>query len=199
MRLWKGPVVNYLDFFASVISSITSLAWPAAFVGAVWLFRGEIRPLLPRLKLKHKETEISFRLDAAENVVEQLPVPQEAAPATPEELSRFEQLVAISPRGALMEIRREVEEALGNAARRAGYKTFGGARSQLRILRKGTIIDENTSKLVDDLFAIGNAAAHDPQAAITAADARRYRVIADRVVETLENPPSRESSGPGDF
>ncbi|MGX9120368.1 DUF4145 domain-containing protein [Mesorhizobium sp. BHbsci] len=192
--------MNYLDFFASVISSITSLAWPAAVVTAVWLFRGEIRPLLPRLHLKHNETEISFRLQEAENVVERLPAPpDEAAPATPEELSRFEQLVSISPRAALMEIRREATEAVSAAGKRAGYTSLAGARGTMRMLRKHMIIDEDTSKLLDDLFAIGNAAAHDPQAAITAADARRYRALADRVIETLENPPPREPSGPGDF
>jgi hypothetical protein len=47
--------MNWLDFWASVISSITSLAWPAAVVTAVWIFRGELRPLLPRLHLKHKD------------------------------------------------------------------------------------------------------------------------------------------------
>ncbi|RUX97159.1 MULTISPECIES: DUF4145 domain-containing protein [unclassified Mesorhizobium] len=194
--------MNYLDFFASVIGSITSLAWPAAVVTAVWLFRGEIRPLLPRLHLKHKDTEISFhrRLEDAEIVVERLPAPpQEPAPATPEELSRFEQLVAISPRTALMEIRREAEEAVGRAGTRAGYRTFGGARGTMRMLRKHMVIDESTSKLLDDLFAIGNAAAHDPHAAITADDARRYRVLADRLIDTLDNPPPRDPSGDGDF
>ncbi|MDX8445024.1 DUF4145 domain-containing protein [Mesorhizobium captivum] len=193
--------MNWLDFFASVIGSITSLAWPAAVVTAVWMFRGEIRPLLPRLRLKHKETEVSFRLDAAETVVGQLPAPPDTAPATPEELSRFEQLVNISPRTALMEIRREAEEAISNAASRAGYppRAFGGTRGTLRMLRKHDLVDENTSQLLDDLFAIGNAAAHDPQASLTAIDARRYRALADRVIAVLENPPPREPSGPGDF
>ncbi|MEI9417564.1 DUF4145 domain-containing protein [Mesorhizobium sp. Cs1321R2N1] len=193
--------MNYLDFFASVISSITSLAWPAAFVGAVWIFRGEIRPLLPRLYLKHKDTEVSFRqrLEEAEVVVERLPAPPaELPPPTPEEQSRFDQLVAISPRTALMEIRRDAEEAVTNAAKRAGLTPrFGiGTRGTSRLLRKHNFIDGDTSTLLEDLFAIGNAAAHDPQAVITADDARRYRAIADRLIETLEkqSPPS-----PADF
>ena len=54
------------QFSAAIVQSIVSLAWPAAFIGAVWLFRGRLMELLPLLKLKHKETEISFRLEQAE-------------------------------------------------------------------------------------------------------------------------------------
>ncbi|TGQ79332.1 hypothetical protein EN850_20810 [Mesorhizobium sp. M8A.F.Ca.ET.207.01.1.1] len=182
--------MNYLDFFASVISSITSLAWPAAVVTAVWLFRGEIRPLLPRLHLKHKDTEVSFRqrLEEAEVVVERLPpASAELPPPTPEEVSRFEQIVSISPRAALVEIRREAEEAVGAAGLRVSLASFGGARGTMRALRRRDLIDEGTSLLFEDLFAIGNAAAHDQNATVTAADARRYRALADRLIETLES------------
>src|SRR5690606_3918441 len=98
--------MNWLDFFADVLRSIVSLAWPAAIVMSVWIFRNEIRPLLPRMRVKHKDTEFSFRLEEAEKVVDSLPPqPADVAPATPEEISSFERLARISPRSAMLEMR----------------------------------------------------------------------------------------------
>ena len=116
------------------------------------------------LRVKHKDWEASFRLDQAEKEASQLPAPTSATEANPtaEEESRFKQIANISPRAAIMERRREIEEALSNLALKHGIDGRKAPMLQMiRILRGSEgIIDPNTSALLDDLRAIGNTAAH---------------------------------------
>jgi hypothetical protein len=182
--------MNWLDFFASVVASITSLAWPLAMVAAVWMFRGEIRPLLPRLRLKHKETEITFRLDEAEKVVEHLPAPNpNSPPETPEEVSRFEQVARLSPRGALLEVRAEFENELRTFASEKGVKPDQPITHILRSLRKNQMIGEAAAALADDIRVIGNRAAHVEGFPVSEEMALRYKELTNKFVDLLEFGP----------
>lgn len=159
------------QFIAAITQSLVSMAWPVAFVISVALFRGRLTQLLPFLRFKHKETEISFRLDQAEIEVKQIPVPIPANPPiepTPEEKSRYEQIAELSPRAAILEKRSELEQTLHAVAQPylPEHKRESGRGVSLlesiRVLRQAKIIDETTSALLDDLRAIGNQAAHRP-------------------------------------
>lgn len=179
--------MNYLDFFASLFASATSLAWPGAIVAAVWIFRGELRPLLPRLQLKHKETEITFRLSEAERTVEQLPRKDlDVPPPTPEEISRFDKIAHISPRAAILEIRAELESAVYGLAESSGDPRKLPFGNMIRLLRENELVDPGTSALLDDLRVLGNRAAHGPIQDFSVEDARRYKAIADRVMDSLQ-------------
>ncbi|MER8382269.1 DUF4145 domain-containing protein [Mesorhizobium sp. M0027] len=179
--------MNYLDFFASLFASATSLAWPAAIVAAVWIFRGELRPLLPRLHLKHKDTEISFRLSEAEKTAEHLPHKNiEIPPPTPEEISRFDKIVQISPRAAILEVRAELESAVYGLAESSGQARKLPFGNMIRLLRDNELIDAGTSALLDDLRVLGNRAAHETSHDFSVDDARRYKAIADRVMNSLQ-------------
>jgi hypothetical protein len=177
--------MNWLDFFASVFASIASLAWPAAVVAAVYMFRGELRPLLPRLRLKHKETEISFRLDGAEYAAEQLPAPQ-SPPETPEERNRVEQLADLSPTAVVLEARRDLDAAIRFKANAVGLEAERKPIvHMIRELRMRQEIPPQISALLDDLRAVGNAAAHDRNYAVTKETALRYRELADNAIGHL--------------
>lgn len=93
--------MNLYQFIAAMFGSLMSAAWPAAFVFAVWLFRERLTELLPLLRLKHKDWQISFGLDKAEEDVKRIPTPSEPellpAPDV-EEKSRLETLAKIAPR-----------------------------------------------------------------------------------------------------
>lgn len=182
--------MNYLDFFASVIASITSLAWPVAVVASVWIFRNDLRPLLPRMRFKHKDTEFSFRLEEAERTMEQLPPPADSAPATPEEITNFERIARASPRSALMEMRREIEDVLKKHAEAQGYKSnwMASPRAILRRLRERDAINSTAASLFDEVIALGNVAAHDSNAAFTFEDAMRYRSVVDHAIRMLDEP-----------
>ena len=104
------------QFSASLFQSLTSLAWPAALIVCVWLFRAQLAGLLPNLKVKHKDWEISFRLNEAEKAAANLPAAsdsQEPPPPTPEEKSRFYQIAKISPRAAILEMRATLDDGVG--------------------------------------------------------------------------------------
>jgi hypothetical protein len=69
------------------------LAWPGTVGFIIYLFRREIRPLLPyaRLRLKHNETEVDLRLDMVTETAGQLPRVESLSPLTEEETERFTQ------------------------------------------------------------------------------------------------------------
>lgn len=202
-----GQGMSWLEFIATMFESLMSVAWPVAVVLSVWLFRREIGPLLPHMRLKHKETEISFRLDEAERVVNQLPPPaDEVALAPPEEISHFEKIARLSPRAALMEMRREVETVLNREADRmpalpwkknvVGATPHHSPRQILRVLRSKNAIDSTAANLFEDVLAIGNIAAHDDATTFTFEDAMRYRNVVDQAMRFLEIPPV---NGPEDY
>jgi hypothetical protein len=70
------------QFFASLFSSLVSRAWPVAIFGCVWLFRERLAELLPLLRLKHKDWELSLLLDQAEKEAAKI-APTDAAQRPP--------------------------------------------------------------------------------------------------------------------
>src|SRR5690242_6670782 len=177
------------QFAASVIQSLVSLGWPIALVVCVWLFRAQLASLLPNLRLKHKDWEISFRLNEAEKAAANLPPASSSleAPPTPEEKNRFQKLAKLSPRAAILETRATLEDAVRSFASAIGMPNLSpyiNYASLIRNLRKNDLIDSNASALLDDLRAIGNAAAHN-QSDPTEQDAIRFAELAERLIRQI--------------
>lgn len=183
--------MNGYGLVASIIQAIAGLAWPAAFVVAVYLFRQRLTELLPRFYVKHKDWEASFRLDQAEKEAAALPLaPQEAPEAapTPEERDRFEELLKVSPQAAILEIRRDLDNAVLMAATAQNLLPASRRGSSMleatRALRSKGLIEPEISAILDDLRNVGNSAAHG-QGELTESDARRYKKLAERVRSRL--------------
>lgn len=174
------------QFIADIFKSLVSLAWPAAFVVAIWIFRSKLSELMPLLRLKYKDLDVSFRLDQAEKEAKAFPAPAEPMSPTPEEANKFAALVKMSPRAAILERRVELQDALESFAVSVKMKYRPGNILQLtRSLRQYQLIDERTSALLDDLRVIGNKAAHDPTTTFTEEDALRFGEYSDRLIEGL--------------
>jgi hypothetical protein len=177
--------VNGYGLIAAIVQSISSLAWPTALVAIVWLFRRRLEDLLPMLRAKYKDFEISFRLEQAEKEAAALPpLPTSAdsdSEPTPEERDRFEQIAEISPRAAIMELRRDLEEFLKGIAQQYNLDPRPMSIASItRMLRSRELIDQHTSALLDDLRAVGNAAAHGGnETQFSTEDARRFRLLAE--------------------
>jgi hypothetical protein len=156
------------QFVAAMFQSLVSLAWPAAAVACVWLFREKLNTLLPFLRMKYKDFDVSFRLDQAEKEAALIPPPPPSPDLepTPEEKSRFERVAEHSPRAAILEKRAELEQVVKTAAEPYVSTTIAKSwktlplTSAIRALRQQNVIDEKTSALLDDLRVIGNRAAH---------------------------------------
>jgi MoxR-like ATPase len=175
--------MNGYALTAEIIKAIASLAWPVSFVGAVWLFREKLIELLPNLRVKHKDWEVSFRLNEAEKEAESLPpVAPEALP-TPEEKNRFDQIAKISPRAAILEYRAQLEQAVRDFAQSVGMVESRRPFADLvRELRKHALIDSPTSAILDDLRTVGNSAAHRADNEFSLDEALRFRALAERVI-----------------
>ena len=162
------------------------MAWPTALFGCVWLFRGELRPLLPKIHLKHKDTEVSFRLDRAEQGVDHGPAPA-LPPPTAQEDQRLEQLAQIAPNLALIEIWQEVEESIRRRADEVGVRSPDHANIML-VLRELQLVgkvDPGLMASISELRALRNTAAHHRLVSMTASDVKRYRDVGDHIIARL--------------
>lgn len=195
-------MLDRYQLWASLAQSAASLAWPGAFVFAIWLFRRELAKLFPLLRLKYKDFDISFRLDEAEREAARLPVArtEDGSAPTAEELSRFERLAEISPRGAIVELRSELEDTIKKVALANGVDVHS-TKSLLhmtRLLRSHKIIAPQTSALLDDLRVIGNNAAHSiDDSQFKKEDALRYRKLVDQVIQQLQSDPQPTTANSG--
>lgn len=173
------------QFAAAILQSIVSLAWPAVALITVLVFRARLMSLLPFARLKYKEVELRFQ-DATKEAAK-LPEPAMTPDIepTPEEISKFEKMAKLAPRGAMLEVRANLEEAVREYAQIQGLSNISPYTSYsllVRQLRQNDLIDRNTSALLDDLRAIGNAAAHN-QSDPTEEDALRYQELAQRLIQ----------------
>lgn len=75
--------MNAWGFAAAFAQSVSSLAWPGAVVGCVWILRDDIRKLLPAIYLKHGETEIGVRQIVDQVQVHEAQKVAELAPSRP--------------------------------------------------------------------------------------------------------------------
>jgi Domain of unknown function (DUF4145) len=175
------------QFIASLFQSLVSLAWPAALVLCVWLFRAKLVELLPHLQAKYKGVEFSFRLDKAEKETKALPAPVGTEPElTPEEENRFEQIAKLSPRAAILEYRAELDQAVREFAQAVGMtETSKPLGYLISALRENGLIDIHTSAALDDVRVLGNAAAHGDYKEISAAEASRFGELAERLIKQL--------------
>jgi hypothetical protein len=180
--------MNGYGLAAEIIKAVASLGWPFAFVVAVWMFRGRLTELLPFLRLKHKDTEVSFRLQQAERAVTALPPPtdvQELPPPTPEERSRFELTAEHSPRAAILEKRVELEAALNELLAAHNIPAKMSLGPAIRLLRDRGLIDSATSVVLDDLRVIGNKAAHTVNEQFSKDEALRFGKLADQTIQSI--------------
>ena len=173
--------MDWLQFIADVVKSLVSLAWPIAFVAAVYMFKDRVAELLPRLNVKYKDFQVS--LTKAEVRAEALPEPQEQPESTPED-DRFNQLLEVSPAVALVYLRRELELSLQRYAERRGLRDVPTYRLTRR-LRKEGLIDDVTYDVISDLQLTASSAAHSDNE-VSKTDAVRFREVAERVMRGLD-------------
>lgn len=183
---------NY-QFIASLVSS---LAWPLALVVSAFLFRRKLMELLPKLRMKYGEIDVSFRLEQAEQDARALPSNAQKSPVrtpTIEEKSRFDRLLELSPRAALLEARADLEEVIQRIGSAAGLDDGTFSMLQItRYLREHGLISSAVSALSDHLRALGNAAAHNARDEITKDDAIRYRGLVNLLISNLQLRRARD-------
>lgn len=192
--------MDALEFLAAVLGSV---AWPATVITLFLLLKKPILELIPLLqKLKYKDVELEFGLGlqkAEMTAIEllapdPLQLPAEAESVRLEE-TRFLELAQLSPRAAVTEAWRDVEQASRQAAKRIGLvltaREFALPKhAQAKMVQAG-LINDQTGKLLDQLRVLRNQAAHAPEFAVSTEAAVEYSELAKRLVEYFDGlvPP----------
>jgi Sec-independent protein translocase protein TatA len=181
---------------------ISSVVWPLIVVFIVVLLRKPLRELirdlgrrLRSIKFPGGEAEFSQELaeikEAAD--VANLP-PVEAVPTgaplllgVEEDISQWARLAELSPRAAISEAWRQVENAMRKAARRFDIPE-SETRSTIALIRtlgNRQALSPDTVAIVSDLKGIRNTAVHGMKAEISQSDAVEYISLARRIIATL--------------
>ena len=189
--------MDWLEFFASLISS---LAWPITLLLAVFLLRGYLSTLFPFIeRLKYKDFEIEFRKslqELTEKSREALPaiqaVEMEAAGISRD---RLYSLTEISPRSAILEAWLQVESAAA-AALQASEPTFASKpMAPLRLgeaLNRRQIINRAQLEIFNRLRDLRNKAVHVGDAVFKPDEVAEYIELAT----SLSSQIRRGSYGP---
>ena len=201
-RSCRGRIqtVSGLEFAASLVDS---LAWPAAVVVIVLLFRGRLTNLLSgpvrRLKAGPAGVEIEYweqTLAAAQQEIQGSPE-LTAAPTTGaggELVDELERLIDVSPEAAVMEgfarVERELRMVVGDQADTRSR----GARALARAARQSGRISEETASAIDGLSVLRDLAAHGQAGSVGSDRARDYLALADAVLYALRRDAG---TGPG--
>jgi hypothetical protein len=179
-------VDNYsfiVEMTKAISSMIAAFAWPASIILIAFVFRKKLIELLPLLTVKHKDFQISFGLDKAEEEARKIlppPIQTEVAPSIQEKV-RLEQLARLAPRAAIMEARANVEEAVNEFAEAVSISAEKPYSKLIKELNEGQLIDQNTVRLLNEVRQIGSAAAHN-MTEPTEEEAVRYQALAEQLI-----------------
>jgi len=177
------------EFIVSIVQSIVLRVWRALGVTVVRMFRGKIPGLLPPSRSKDKDLNVSFRLDQAEQAAAGLKAlePHLAPERTREEKEKFMELIELSPRAAILDRGRELENAVESFAQSAGMfpSRMSGLLDLTRELRNNELIDQAMSGLLDELRAVRNSAAQGRDMDISGKHALRFAALTDAAIRQL--------------
>ena len=186
-----------------IVQLLDAIAWPAALVFIILLFRRPIIGLIPRLRsarYKHFELDFGKKLNELESQAEraELPEPDER-PAevykSPNESTfrdYIETLAPISPRMAVAEAWRHVELTLRDAASGRGQPVPRGMTSLSRQLELGGILPRDAASIVRDLRPLRNKAIHDHEFELDPDQAIEFGALAERVVASIAVPKASD-------
>jgi hypothetical protein len=184
--------MDWLTFIGRVLDAA---AWPITVLAMLLLLRTPLSGLIPLLqRFKYKDLELEFGRQLQEVRREiQVELPGAAAPRTM--ASGMEAIVhrvaKVSPRAAVLEAWREIEDALVRAAQRRPLDVRGHpAESPLaliRALQQGRVLDPGKIGILHELRALRNTAAHGPDLALSRDAALEYARVARTIVGHLDS------------
>ncbi|MDQ5822243.1 MAG: hypothetical protein M3540_12455 [Actinomycetota bacterium] len=166
--------LNWLEFIASIIGS---LAWPAAFVVALAVFRTPLGKLIERIKgARFKGVE--FDLTEVQEEIEAADLP-EPAPDQAAQAARTEALARVDPRSAVISAWIPVETELRLLSEQHEL------RGRVKDLEKAGVITAELARIVRDLRRLRHEAVHASEFDISETEARKYQEATARVAAAL--------------
>lgn len=200
-----------MDKLAFVSSLISSLVWPLIVVFIVVLLRRPLREFIRDLgrrlriiKFPGGEAEFSQELaeikEAADvaNLPPAVGLPTGESPSlrAEEDMNQWARLAELSPRAAISEAWRLVENAMRETAKGLDIPQ-SDTRSTIALIRalgKHQALDAETAAIISDLRGIRNTAVHGVEPEISRSDAIEYVSLARRIIAALRKRPNNSGS-----
>lgn len=184
--------MNLYAFIASLVASLVSLAWPAALVIIVWMFKRDLKALLPRARFKYGDAELGFLFEQAEVKAAEIQAaapPRSDIPQDPDDkdVDDFIRSLRVSPHMAVMLERTSLIEALQervDAVFGPGTGQRLGFSASIERLREKGELPEMVYQLLEQLRVLGNAVHQSREA--TEEEAWRYRNLAHQAKAVLK-------------
>ena len=191
--------MDALTFVSNVISSVV---WPATVIMAIIVLRNPLRALIRNLgrrlhsvKFPGGEAEFSQELAEVKQAADEAQLPAAKFEPTEEHMLLQEEedkqhwvrLAKISPRSAIVEAWRNVENAIVEVARKADIpkEETHSTMALIRALVKRQVISPDVLPIISELRSIRNTAVHGVDFNISQPDVEQYLSIANRVVTKL--------------
>ena len=185
-----------MDWKAFIASLIDSLAWPAVVAYLTFVMKDKIGELLPKLRrFKHKDTELEFSQGVEELKREAEETPEPISPELSEsgdlgkQFDFLVQLAEVSPRSAVLEAWRQVENAAAKAIVRS-YPQLGErdvlSPMDRRNLLKGKVLHDSEWRQYDELRKLRNKAAHSDEFDLRGTPIEAYIDIAVSMARRLD-------------
>ncbi len=159
-----------LDWKTFIVEIVKAVAWPLVVALIAFQLKDKISELLPRIKkLKHKDTELEFA-EGVSKLVREQEAKGNNKPVnlvTNEAQERYNfllKLADISPRSAVLEAFREIENAsVSTISKLPGENLAHGARplSIMQRILSDLALTPSEVKMFNQLRVLRNKAAHD--------------------------------------
>ena len=186
------------------VEIIKAIVWPATLVWILHYFKGDLRSLLERInKLKYKEAEANFEREVSKVHAKAKEIGKKtegkkliAKAENKEELDARDQLyriAQISPRAAIVEAWRHLEDKINNIGPKYGLEARGYASEKqiLEKLKRENKLDEEFLVLYAGLRELRNRSAHKPEFSFSQESAEEY---IDTIFELNEEIESIDKS-----
>ena len=191
-----------MDDLTFVSNLISSLVWPLIVIAIVILLKKPLRELIHDLgrrlriiKFPGGEAEFSEELAEIKEAADVANLPPAAVMPTRdflslrinEDIDEWAKLVEVSPRSAISEAWRWVENAMRETAEKLNIPQ-SDTRSPTALIRelgKREALNSETILIISDLRGIRNRAVHGIEPGISRADAIEYISLVRRIIATL--------------
>lgn len=180
---------SVLDYLTLLVTLVSSIAWPAALVLIVLIFRKQLVKLAARVRQFSGPAGImatfADELEKTREVAERSPLAEPEAP--PEPLQEDDPYLALAktyPEAAVMNAYKELEAFFSDIERQLDIPV--PAFVLMRVLRKANAISPEIWDLYNRIRITRNAAVHSGTP-VTPGEALEFRALAQNLLENLRS------------
>jgi hypothetical protein len=183
--------MSWLEFIAKIISA---LAWPTAFLVALFMLRKHIISLIPGLRrLKYKDIELEFS-ESLKELTRKVPtevLPEAIPQETNETFDHLSRLATISPRAAILESWIIVEAAAAEAIEKLKIAPYrSGPIPAIKLgeyLKRAEVLNDHSREVFDSLRYLRNQAVHSSEAEFAPKDVGQYIDLAITLAQKIQS------------